>query len=99
MSRRRRPEVVDEVAPLRERQRILTRLATSSMPYDPPLPATHPLAVFCARWNRAGGFTYHADEAHLARLVEMGEWWAAELDLSDDLARIERHWQARKETT
>jgi hypothetical protein len=95
--RRHQPEVVDAGVGLEDRRRILTALARSSMPFDPPLPATHPKAVFCARWSRAGGF-HHQDPAALARLVEMGEKWAVELGLAENLARIERRYRDERAT-
>jgi hypothetical protein len=95
VSRRRQPEVVDVGVNLRQRQRILTGLATSSMPFDPPLPPTHPKVIFCKRWARIGGF-HNQDEATLARLVEVAERWVVELGLAESLARIERHWRGEE---
>jgi hypothetical protein len=82
--------VIDAGVDVRQRQRILTALATSSMPFDPPLPAGHPKVIFCERWARIGGFT-NQDPVALARMIEAAERWVVELGLSESLARIERH--------
>lgn len=86
---------VDPVVELGERRRALVELACRAMPFDPPLSATHPLVVFCDRWNRAGGFR-HRDRASLARLVEAAQRWVVELDLDGEFARIEERRALRR---